>query len=169
MLIDLVVTELFPNPGVCWVGKTTCIWVCSRSGTSGIKHLHNTHPLSTSYTQLMKRVRLAQRAGGARTRKCWWNLRFPSCQSPCPNSLPLLLAPPLPSPLPPSYFSRPLAHARHLTLFATCAWLPNNMIKGSGGKKSEVFIIQTKSRPSVVGRCLEGRFGEPSHAARLGS
>ena len=49
------------------------------------------------------------------------------------------LLPPLPSlHLPPSssYFCRPLALARHLTLFATYAWLPNNMIKT--GEKFEL-------------------------------
>ena len=57
------------------------------------------------------------------------------------------LLPPLPSLLLPpssSYFCRPLALARHLTLFATYAWLPNNMIKT--GEKFE--LQNSRHRPN---------------------
>ena len=99
-------------------------------------HLHIWHStlisLFTSYYQLNE---IASKR--RRTRKCWWNLRFPSsCQSRCQNS-------PLPT-LPPSYFCRPLAHARHLTLFTTCARLPNNMINGSGGEMYLKFSFRSR-------------------------
>ena len=57
---------------------------------------------------------------------------------------PLLPPPSLHMPPPSSYFCRPLALARHLTLFATYAWLPNNMIKT--GEKFE--LQNSRHRPN---------------------